>query len=157
MARFYDTESFLADLETFLKANLNGKVTAINTEKGDTALSQVDSNAYTFQSMNEINHAYDPFIFYYIDQLNSITNGPQVARTLVVDVVLAFACQSDGKDMKRALRYGRALEEAMADGWRTVLRSLRVEVESLTPVDFKFANSSTYMKAVGVSLTVELP
>lgn len=157
MARFYDVESFIADLETHFKATLNGKITAINTEKGDSALATVNANAYYFQSMNEVNHAYDPIVFYYIDQLNSIPNGQAVARTMVIEFVLAFTCRGDSKDMKRALRYSRALEEAAADGWRTILRSVRVEVESLMPVDFKFANSNNLMKAVGVSLTVDLP
>jgi hypothetical protein len=142
----YDIESFISDLDTFLKANLNTQLTVIDAEKNDgITLPPVGADAYFFQTLNDTVTNYNPFVFYGVDQVEAEGVGPATRRAYSVDVVLCFT--DSGGDapnvvVKKLFRYARALEEIFLSNWDKMGRAPKIKVKSLVPVSFKFVNSS---------------
>jgi hypothetical protein len=158
MAR-YDIESFLTDLVTFLKANLNTKLAAIDTEKNDgITLKQINTTyAYMFQSMNDKIANYDPVLLYGIEDIKSEGIGPATAKTYPISIVIIVADPgTDSNMMKRILRYSRALSELLEGSWSQIGNAVKVTVSSLAPISFKLQDRSDDFRAVGVQLEVTI-
>ncbi len=61
----YDLENLLDDVKGIMTTNLNTKISAINSEKGDsTTLLTVDNSAYFLQELDNTSVNYNPFVFY---------------------------------------------------------------------------------------------
>lgn len=153
----YDIDSWIDDFETFIKANLNTYITQVNTEKSDSLLKTIDSNAYFFQTMNDRVANYDPFIFYGISDLESIGIGPQLSEKYMIDLIVVLT--DTGQDLltgKKLLRYNRALKEMIKKSWDIIGKGMKLKISSLVPVAFKLANSSNEYRAIGITIEVNL-
>lgn len=154
----YDVENFFDELEDFMQANLNTRISAINTEKNDSiTLDTVSSSAYFFLTLDETVANYDPFIFYSIGGIESDGIGPHTGKTYLVDVALVMT--SDGVDSnsrKRTLRYHRALTEIFEENYQEINKRVNIKVNSLEPITFATQNDSQLYRAVGVQLQVTL-
>lgn len=154
-----DIETLLLRIETYLKANLNTAITALNTEKNDSlVLAQVVDDAYFLQSFNQRIANYDPHILIALDDVQGSGIGPGVAKTLVFTVVLILADTNDMDLMIgiRMLRYGRVLEDLFNRGFSKILPSANFKVNSLVPIAFTSLNSNDPYRAVGVEVVTVL-
>lgn len=152
MAKF-DIETFLTKLEAKLKATLNQKIQAINTEKGDSVLDQIPADNWIFGSLDDRAKNFKDFLFYYVDTIDSTVNGPRMAEDYTIEIDLFTFDRQDKKVQQRILRYHRALREAVAETWGVVgVGYGDAEIQSLVPIDVKLNNSSYFHKIVGVSL-----
>lgn len=149
----YDTETFLRDVETFLKSNLNAEIVKINTEKADFNLDSIDDKAYIFQSLDDKVLNYSPSVFYYIDDIQSESIDSATSEEISIEVVVILSDKKDGKLQYRLLRYLRALKDLFNNGFNKVHYSKKVKVESLVPIRFALQNSTNFVHAIGVRLT----
>lgn len=155
----YDVETFFADLETFMKANLNTKIAAINTEKSDSiTLATVADEAYFFQSLDERVANYNPIIFYGLtSDVESDGIGPYTSKKLKVNVTIIVNDQNLASLGKRYLRYNRALEEIFLENWdRAVNNGIKLKVTSPVLIDFTLLNDSQPYRVVGVELEANI-
>lgn len=149
----FDEEQLLLNIETYLKANLNAKITAINSEKNDSiVLAQVNASAYALDADDgEFN--YDPYIITMISEQTSETRGPAVAENLIVNVALILT--DNGQDLnivRRMLRYRRCLREVIQDNFRKISPCDEVVIESLPLLSFQKGGSSMMSKVVGINI-----
>lgn len=154
----YDIESFLSDVSGFLQSNLNTQILAMNSEKNDSlTLAQISSSAYFLQTLNEQVAAYDPFIFYGVQDVKTEGAGPTSRKAYTVNVIVVLSDQGqDSLIAKRLFRYGRVLEDLFEKNWASLGSSVKIKVQSLVPVSFRLANSSDFHRAVGVALDFTL-
>jgi hypothetical protein len=149
----YDTESFLRDIETFLKANLNNAITALNTEKGDFNLKLVDDLAYIYQTLDDKVVNFSPALFYYIDDIVSEGIHSATSEEITVELVIILADEKDNLTQYKLLRYLRVLKDLFNLNFNKVHYSKKVKVESLVPIVFALQNTTNYVHAIGVKLT----
>jgi len=152
----YDLESFVRDIETMLKANLNAQITAINAEKGDFSLLTVADTAYIFQTLDDKVVSYSPCVFYYVDTIVSEGVGPATSESISIEIVVILSDTKDGKTQYRLLRYLRVLKDLFNIKWNAIHSSKKIKVESLVPIQFALQNSSKFVHAIGVKLTVDI-
>lgn len=147
----YDTENFLTDLVTFLKANLNTSITAMNTLKGDTILKAIDNNAYFIQTLNDKSANYDPFIFIVVE--NMVTLGERIGETatqLVISLVIIY--QNFDDSFNRSFRYQRILKELLEEKLNIGGRNMKIE--TLVPMAIDVMQSGLTCDATGLRLNV---
>jgi hypothetical protein len=153
-----DIETVLDDIETFLKANLNTQIAALNTEKADSiTLDTVASDAYILQSLNNTVTNFNPWVFYGIETTKSDGKGPSTAVTYVINVIIALTDNGNDTNIgRRMLRYSRVLKDLFETNWRIISDRLTFTVESLEPISFKLQNNTASYMAVGVQLETTL-
>lgn len=153
-----DIESILSDIETHLKANLNTRIAALNTEKNDSiVLKTVSDNAYFFQTLNDSLANYNPFLFYGLANVAGEGIGPGVVKTLTIQVIICI--EDRGEDLfigKRMLRYSRVLEDLFNSGWAKIKPYSTFKINSLVPVALTLMNSQHPYRAVGIDLITTL-
>jgi hypothetical protein len=154
----YDIENFLGNLQTCLVANLNNKIAAINTEKGDFTLDAIDTSAYRLQDLAEGPSQYNPFIVYgeLEDPVGeSLGSGTAIKYSVGIELAISDA-GADPKIKNRLLRYRRALMEVIQDNWDRIGQlSLKVKVKSTVPSPF-FKTQDFEGRSVGVTIEVWL-
>lgn len=155
----YDIESFFNDLETFLVANLNTKLAALDTEKNDgISLTTLASNAYFFSSMGEEVANMNPFVYYDIDSMKE-TGSVYAATTkgFIANVIVVLSDEGNDPDIaKKLLRYQRALIELFESNFSNVCPVARIQVSGLQPISFQLRNRPCMDRAIGVSLEVTI-
>lgn len=149
-------ENWIDALLTYLKANLNTNITAINTANGDTLLNTVDTNAYKVMSLlfEEVN--YNPFIYIDVEIGSGVSNGNVQATDYTIQVVIVFESNNDLNDMRRIWRYHSALVKTLESGYDKIFKAHRPQMESLNPIALQFAADSQQRRAIGVNLKVYL-
>jgi hypothetical protein len=154
----YDVELLLADIKSIMTTNLNTKITAINTEKGDSLLTAIDSNAYFLQDMNQNSGiVYDPFIYYGVEDVATVSIGGHTSKQVSIPVIMVLSDVGQASSpATRLFRYWRALEEIFEEHWSDCDNNgaIKIGVKSLTPVSWQLENSAATYKCVGVLLTV---
>jgi len=159
MAKF-DIESLLAEIETFMKDNLNTKLLAIDAEKNDgIVLKPVDSTAYFFQTLNEKVVNLNPFIFYGVDDIDTVSDGPGTLEDITIGVILVLADDAEDDTVaRRMLRYNRALKELFADNFDKTTNKVKLSVKAYPPTQFTSeVNSSKPSRAAAITLTGRIP
>jgi len=155
----YDTETFFDELQTFMIANLNTQITAINTEKADDiVLKSIDDSAYFFQSLDERVTNYNPFVFYGLAaDVESDGIGPAIAKKLRVHIsVISFDLNLPSIG-KRYLRYNRALEEIFLSKWdRVTNHAIKIKIRNPILIDFTLMNTSDLFRVIGVELEANI-
>lgn len=149
----YDLEDILVDLKAALVANLNTKIAAIGTIKGDSlSAPTIDSDAYFLQSLGEKVANFNPFIFYGVSDIRADGIGPRAIKNYVLQVVLCIQdFDQDGGMSNRMFRYGRAIEEVLEENW-VLANKIKMRIEALPPADFKMQNTSTMYRCVGANV-----
>lgn len=158
MARVYDLESLLTDLEALFKANLNNKIASIDNEKPNSlGLKPVVDEAYFLQTLNERAVNVDPFILYGVEDIQSTGLGPATQSSFQISVVLALA--DHGEEMNttyRMFRYQRAIREVLEENWNESTNGVKLTVTSLVPVQLSLFNSDDNYRAIGVLITASM-
>lgn len=152
-----DVEVVFTKAVASIKTKLNDAIAAINVEKGDFEIPQIDVDAWVEGSLDEKVINYDQSVFAFIDDIQPLIEGNSVSKNVVMEFDIIISQRSDFLDYKRILRYQRALEEAAVTSWDTYLRGYdRGAVRLLTPVDIKLFNSSFYSKVIGIQIEFNL-
>lgn len=123
MAR-YDIEQYIDDFLDKLKGELNTKITAINTDKGDNLLSTVANSAYYFKKQSPKRKADSVFVYYEpyetveIDDEQDMRGLANPAKTYPFEMGIAFGnnnryADDDLTNFKRVIRYQKAFESAL--------------------------------------------
>lgn len=150
----FDVEKLLDDLETFFKANLNNKITAINTEKGDSLLQAINQNAFLLGNLEDENKSYTPFVVIQIADVTSTVAGPVVAETYEIEVLMFLQDDYNStNNWRQVLRYWRALKETSSAAWDKVARGMQADISSLAPVSFRDSQTSNPMRVFGVQIS----
>lgn len=149
-----DAESVLMRVVELLQSDLNGFITAINTEKNDdVVLDQVDNAAYAIQELAGVVQNYNPFVLVGIDDIQSVGKGPVTSDLLTMTAVVILPDQGqDLQIIKRLLRYNRCLKDTIERNWSDSKLGTRFEISSLVPVQFTLANTSNLYRAVGIQI-----
>lgn len=150
-----DLETWVLEVIGYVKANLNAKITAINTEKGDgITLATVETTAFYYQDwgVNWPNHS--PAILFAIQNETVETLGPESSEVLRMVVELYTSDQGlagDDKLMKMLMRYKRAIREVFTDKFRELhgLKLVNLPEVSLG----EHTGSNHYVVGVGVEIT----
>ena len=155
----YDLDNLITDIGENITDNLNNKITAINTEKGDSLLTQVDDEAVFKQTLRLQTVAYSPYIFYGITSIDTIeTGGPMAAMEVSVDVGIVL--RDEGADttiISKMFRYHRALKEIFEDNWILNENAIKMSVSNLAPVEFTRLGDETNYRVIGVQIKATLP
>jgi len=152
----YDNENFLSDLQAVIVSNLDAKISALNTEKGDSVLSSFDSNAIFIQEIYGTVANYDPFVLIYIEDmpLDSAIGGAHITG-LKLNVLICFCQNNDSDRYKRIFRYQRAIYEVIEEKYNNIFRGVKVKLSNLTPVALASENAQIF-DAVGVGLEITM-
>lgn len=156
----YDIESLLVDILGFMKAGLNTRIAAIETEKNDDiVMKPVGEDSYFLQTLNNEVVNTDPFIFYGVDVIDTDSNGPGVLQDITIGVILVL--EDTGEDafvQNRMLRYLRALTEIFQENWDKTNNKVKLKTKAYPPTQFKEeVNSSNPARAVLISLSGRIP
>ena len=155
----YDLEKLLNDIETILKANLNTKLAAIDTEKADSiTLATVDSTAYVRQSLNGETVNSDPFIFYGVDEIETVEGlgfGTNAKYSITVMLILADM-NADLDIANRMFRYLRAIQEVFQENWNETDNGVKLFISSLAPIAVTDMDTNATYRAIGVKLEATL-
>lgn len=153
----FDTETFLKSAVSLLKANLNSKITAINTAKGDFNLEAINADAWFFNLIPK-RFSRDVFVIYGILEEGS---ADVIDTTSLRKIVLQFEVGLNDKNWKdseaavyRLLRYRRALEETVSDNFRKFGNGKKVKVDALTPASVIF--KGTRLEFAGINISIHL-
>lgn len=154
---WHDFEELLDSTKQIVVDNLNAKITSIVAEKGDGITPPpVSSSAYFLQSLDESIANFDPFIAYGITDIESNSNGPQVAEKIFMSFVVVLA-DNGRKDINRVMfRYSRALKEIFEENWQIHNSSSKINLNRSTVVPFEALDSSASYKAIGVEIEINL-
>jgi hypothetical protein len=150
----FDLEKLLVDLDAYFKANLNTRISAINTEKNDSiTLEQINSGAFLLWSNETKNKSYDRFILIQPLEVVSVVNGPFVSEQYSIEVLMFLQENYNRIDSwKEVLRYWRAIKEVALRSWDKVAVGVQGDVTSLAPISFSDNQSSTPLKVFGVRI-----
>lgn len=152
-----DIETTFFEMVNYAKSILNTKITAINLEKGDSVLSQINNDAWIIGSLDDRIKSYNIFTFSFISSISSVVQGNIAAKNSVFEFDIIIAENEDGNDFKRMLRYHRALEESMKEAWDKVGKGYdRATISLLNPIDIKLYDSSLMHKVVGIQVEFNL-
>jgi len=152
-----DIETIYFKLIDHVKCNINDKIDAINIEKEECVLKNIDERAWIIGSLDDRIKSFNTFVFTFIDSVTSSVQGNIVAKNAVFEFDIVIAENEDGADFKRVLRYHRVLEESMRDAWDKVCKGYdRATINLLNPIDIKLYDSSLMHKVVGIQVEFSL-
>ena len=152
----FDAEQFVKNLETNVKANLNAEITQLNTDKGDSLLSTLDSEAFYMQDIKSSAYNYDPICLIYVNDatLEEFSFDASI-NTYEIYLIIGYSEQNDINNGYRLLRYQKAIENYIAKNQNKVFRGVKASVNSLNPITLVL-NESKQMNAVGVALEITI-
>lgn len=152
-----DVETIFFKLVDYVKDIINDKIDALNIEKEDCILKNIDTRAWIIGSLDDRIKSFNNFVFAYIDSVTSTTQGNVLSKNAVFEFDIVIAENEDGRDYLRVLRYHRVLEECMVEAWDKVGRGYdRATVKLLNPVEIKLYDSSYMHKVVGIQVEFSL-
>jgi hypothetical protein len=152
-----DEEDLLKSLQAYVKANLNTRIVAINTEKTDFDIDSItaDDDHYVFAGeLYEIpNHT---FVNFAIDgEIEVKTNHDDKISLPIIRIEVAFDNPKTANTYFKALRYMRALYETVLGFESSVIEADDLQISRAMPM---VVTTATGRKLVvsGVSLSVAL-
>lgn len=131
-----DIEVIEDKILSIVQTNLPAKITEINTEKGDTALTSIDNSNY-FTDFYQMELTPSRFIHYgLLDPAVESVRG-DFATTWTVFYRVLVEDQNNLSDVRKTiLRYTRALYEVLEESCDEISRYCTIpEISSLTPED----------------------
>lgn len=154
MARKYDIEEFITELEDVVKNNLSAKLSEITTDKGDSlALDDIPSSAIMYELQADTVNNFKASLYIGITNVQTDSAMAAIAETYSVELVVILPESYDNNINKRLFRYQRALKEIILENFKSVSRiKQEVEVSSLAPISFQIQNSDHGHKAIGIEV-----
>lgn len=155
MAR-YDIETLLYEIKDFVSNNLNTKLQAITTEKGDSVtIPDIPAAAYAVQSVDDKIMNFPSWVLIETFDIRTVGTGPSTSKDYAILVmVVVGGTQNQGDQVRKVLRYGRALEEIFEQNYDKVSSlKLKLKVESIPPQDYTNLNGTKRFRTIGVILS----
>ena len=157
----YDTESFLRELETVFKNNLNGRISAINTEKGDFSIPEIRDDAWYFQNLNSEVFSYPVFVVWGLETKPN-PNETETQNDNYIEEVKVFievAMPDDGDTTSqntvwKLLRYTRALKEVAFKNFDKFQGYAKTKVDRLEPTSFNL--DGNMFRSAGIQIVASL-
>lgn len=154
----YDIESVLVDVKAFLLANLNTQISAINTEKNDSAtLKTVDSTSYHLQFLEDRVDLSDPMLLYG-EYDEPVVNGLGPTAAITYRVGIWLVLEDSGIDpyiVTKLFRYRRALIDVFQANWASFAKEHKMKIAASSPTPpFKDQESGYMGRSVGVVITI---
>ena len=121
----YDAETMINDIKSYLSSNLNTYITDMNTEKGDSLLSTIDSSAYSIVNLRESAMTFNPFVHIAIDDIEAESIGPATHTLYKLIVAVCVTGLDESEDLwKVLLRYSEVLKRIFQEKWdaMTIMR-----------------------------------
>lgn len=154
----YDIETFIDELVVYLKANLNTNITAMNTAKGDSLLSAIDSDAYFINTFHDSMQAYDDFIF--IQELSDAVqgNGPETLDVYTYEVLIISSIRAEAKGLmsQRNYRYRKVLEATLKAGWNEINKRVKTEIVGKSIVETAINSVDINHSAASIQIEFEI-
>lgn len=150
-------ENIMTQLKDKMQVELELAIEAINQINNDFDLPQISEDAWFEGSMDESVNNYPQVCFYFIDELQSIVNGPAVVTSCSIEFDIIASQEHDFLDYKRILRYQYALMQAARSAWgRVGVGHDKATITALNPIDIKLFNSSFWSKVIGIRIEFNL-
>lgn len=153
----HDFEELLESVKQIMVDNFNTKLLSITAEKGDSLLlPPVTGSAYFLQSMDERASNFDPFILYGIENIETVSIGPQSSEKIFISTVILLADNGRAEINKIMFRYSRAFKEIFEENWQIHNSSSKINVSRSTVVPFEALDSAATYKAIGIEIEINL-
>ena len=153
----FNLEKLIDKLSEKMKVELGYQIQAINQINDDLILPEIDDNAWIEGSLDERVNNFNECCFFYVDDIQSIVNGPHIVSSVGIEFDLIISQRDDFLDYKRLLRYQQALMGAASEAWSVVGRGYdKATITALNPIDIKLFNSSYWSKVIGVRFEFNL-
>lgn len=164
MARRYDIEDFVQDVETMLRAKLNDYCAAVEAEQVGAGLMPaappvVPDDAYYQFAWNDKALNSKVAIGIFANGVGVQSDGPVGLRKYTVDVGLYLSgTQNDPLAVRRLLRASKAMERLFHDNWAELnVAVTREKIETVDPIEFRLnLDSADDCKIAGVTLSLTL-
>lgn len=161
----YDAERFIKDIEILFKANLNTKISEINTEK-NTETPETHDN-YTLQTIGND--------FWYLQHLPRTWSGKQFIvfgfseirlleqqednavqqMKVFIEAVIPDAGDSRRKgNIFKSLRYTRALQEIAIENFDKIRSFGKLKIDTLTPTSIIVGNKQLLSSGVEITASI---
>jgi len=140
-----------------VQSNLAAKVVEINTDKGDTLLTDIASDKY-FSDFYQKESTGSKFIFFGIEQPEAQSIGVDSAETWTIFYKIFIEQQNNLSTIRSSvLRYTRALKEIINENSSLIARHCsKGEISNLTPENVEDINNNTPFKMGGIEFKVTL-
>ena len=149
----YDLETLMNDVKAIMTSNLNTKISAINTEKGDsTVLDTIPTDAYFLQDLDHETLNYNPFVFYSLEEVEGSGFAPQTPQEALITIIIVVADQGYMDTANRMFRYSRALKEVFEENFFIKSNSNFLNINVLAPVPLTTLNQSMEYRASGIQI-----
>jgi len=155
----YDVEMFLDNFKTIFLANLNNKITQINTEKStvnpsDFSIPTISNDAWFLNHIPQVWN-YPQFIVWGLGGVQ-LTSQQSDAAIQTVNVFIEVCVPDRGEQLKEStiyqlLRYSRSLQEVAIENHAKLRGYSQLQLDSLSPglVDI----SGKMLRMAGINLT----
>lgn len=152
-----DIESVEQTILGIVQAALPAKLTEINTEKGDTLLTDID-NAKYFNDFYQEELTASEFIFYGIKEPDVKSSGCDTSATWKIFYHIFIQKENNlGVIRSAVLRYTRALTEVINEASDKISRVCSApEIIVLTPEDVEDIINETPFKMGGIEFTITI-
>lgn len=141
-----------------VQSNLAAKVVEVNTDKGDSLLTDIDSSKY-FNDFYQAELTGSKFIFFGIEQPETQSVGRNSAETWTIFYKVFIEQENKLSTIRSAvLRYTRALKEIINENSDKIARVCsKGEISNLTPENVEdINNNNTPFKMGGIEFKVTL-
>lgn len=150
----HDEEDLLRAIQEHVKANLNAKITAINTEKGDFEIDTITADDVHYVFAGELldlpNHTFVNFSIDGTIEVNHSRGNLMTIPPFFVEVV--FDNPKDANTYFKALRYTRALYETMLEF--DSMQISDVQITKVQPILAEGNKRQLVISGVGVSCAI---
>lgn len=156
MSYINDEEGLLKSIQAYVKANLNTKIAAINTEKGDTLLESItaDDDHYVFAGeLREIPNF--TFVNFAIDgDVEVKSNQGDKMSFPSIYIEIAFDNPQKANTYFKSLRYMRALYETILEYESTAIEADDLIITKAIPMVVTIKPRSLVVSGVNVSVSI---
>lgn len=152
----YDEEDLLKSLRTYVKANLNTKIAAINTEKNDFPIDQITADDDHYVISGELldwpNHTFVSFAI--AGEIEAKNNRGNKISIPSITVEVAFDNPQKPNIYYKSLRYMRALYETILEYEASVIETGDLVITKLIPMIVPAEARRLVVSGVNVSVSI---
>lgn len=156
MANIYDEEDLLNEIHSHVKDNLNTKISAINTEKGDFNIDTIteDNKHFIFagETLELPNNMFVEFSF--DGQIDIKTNKTDFISIPNITIIVAFDNQKKPNTYFKSLRYMRALYETILDFESSAIEADGLQLTKLVPMTVTLQGRQLVVSGIGISVAI---
>jgi len=156
MSDIKDEEDLIKSLQAYVKANLNTKIAAINTEKDDfdidTITADDDHYVYAGELLDLPDHI---FVNFAIEgEIETKSNFDDIASIPVIMVEVVFDNPKKANTYFKSLRYMRALYETILGYESSVIETDDLQITKATPMVVTANRRELVISGVGLSVAL---